>query len=170
MRGDNGSYASELYAFRHLGLDKERCIRSECELMRECTDGPVPEGIWEVDEGRRISVEVKRIAGNTLPTIHNPDGRRCIVKRGRIVWPWESTVEYAIHKCKSQAVTDHRVDVHYAVFLIPESMSQPVQLRTYRHIQQTAQRTIDAIRSEERLSVKVRAIMTRAPDAVFDRL
>jgi len=169
MHGDFGSLASELYAFECLGLTGKACIRTEQELLEECNTGPVPEGIWEC-AGQVVSVEVKRIAGNTLPIADNPDGRRQIFRRGRIIWPWVSTVHYAICKCTCEAVTTYNVDVHYAVFLVPESMNTSARERTYRHIQHVAKQTYSALTSSMKLGVKVKAVMLTAPDVVFDRL
>ena len=121
-----------------LGLTQ--LVRSEEELMSEAEErggGPVPEEIWRMDD-TLLSVEVKRISGNTLPVQNNPDGRRRILRRGKIVWPWQLTVHCAVQKASSPPVVWYKVHVHYAVVLIPDTMSSSEQERTCRHIRDAA--------------------------------
>jgi len=167
MRGDASSLPSEKYVFEQLGLTSHSLFRSEEELIREAEKrggGRVPEGIWKLP-GKLVSVEVKRIAGNTLPVHNNPDGRRRIVRRGKIVWPWQSTVQCAVQKACSFSLLEYGVSMHYAVFLLPETMSSSEQGRTTRHI-------LDAAAEEagkRKDGVKVSVVVMTGPVTLFDR-
>jgi len=158
------SLPSEEYVFEQLGLSYRHLVRSEQQLIDEVNSGPVPEGIWRLPScpERLISVEVKRIAGNSLPMNDNPDGRKHLIKRGKIIWPWESTVKYAILKCSSDAIQQHNVQVHYAVFLIPESMGSSARQKTYKHI-------VNALQRVPPQPIKVKVMMMQGPDHLFYR-
>ena len=155
-KGDYRSLPSEHFALEQLGIVD--CIRSEDELMQEYTTR-VPEGIFFMD-GKVVSVEVKRIIGNWLPVEQNPDGRRRIFRRGRIVWPWRSTIESALKKSFSQAVLDYRVQIHYVAIVIPESLSEHHKARLEKHIRQVSTDTM----------VKTKVCIFEGPDQLFDRI
>tara|TARA_B110001450_G_scaffold248396_1_gene264531 strand:- start:1 stop:519 length:519 start_codon:yes stop_codon:yes gene_type:complete len=171
MRGDTSSLPSERYVFEQMGLTTRHLVRSEEELMREAErrgGGCVPEGIWRHPHlsDKRVSVEVKRISGNTLPVHNNPDGRRRILRRGKIVWPWQSTVQCAVGKASSFSVLQYRVDIHYAVFLIPDTMSEAEKGRTRRHIVGAA---VEAVSSLQPGAAKIRVVVMEGPVFLFDR-
>ena len=69
MKGDLRALPSEEFALRQLGLNTKHCIKSEEELLYECNGfGHIPEGIFKHPQNRKVmSVEVKRIVGNSLP-------------------------------------------------------------------------------------------------------
>lgn len=162
MVGDMRSLPSEQYALQK--LDIKACIRSEDQLMNEYTSH-VPEGIFVDTRGRIVSVEVKRIIGNWLPVVNNPDGRRRILRRGRIVWPWKSTVESALRKADSPALEDYRVSLHYVVLVIPDSLSDHHKTRLEKHVHY-----IQAVspKSHDKIKSKIRIFW--GPDELFDRL
>ena len=159
-----GSLQSEEWVFSQLNLTKDTCIRTERQLLCEFTC-PVPEGIWTcpTDSNKRISVEVKRVIGNWLPLEHANDYRRTVKRRDRIIWPWKSTVEGAITKAESDAIQSYMVDVHYAVFVIPESLDVSHQNKVRKHIYRIA----SAVTVHKKPKVSI--IILRGPDSLFYR-
>jgi len=155
-KGDFRSLPSEHFALEQLGI--AYCIKSERELMQEYTTH-VPEGIFLMN-GKVVSVEVKRIIGNWLPTEQNPDGRRRIIRRGQIVWPWRSTIESALRKSCSPAVLDYKVQIHYVAIVIPESLSEHHKSRLEKHIRQISTDTM----------IKTKVCIFEGPDQLFDRI
>ena len=113
---------SERYAFSRLGLGDP--IVTEDELIKQFAGLRVPEALFNQD-GNIISVEVKRIIGNSLPM--SADGRRRIRRyvngKERIVWPWTSSVEIALSKLNHVIAARYNVNTHVAVFLIPETLN-----------------------------------------------
>mgnify|MGYP001501511312 FL=1 len=161
-KGDFRSLPSEHFALKQLGI--VHCIKNENELMQEYTSR-VPEGIFSMD-GKIVSVEVKRIIGNWLPVEQNPDGRRRILRRGQIVWPWRSTVESALKKSYSQAILDYGVQIHYVAIVIPESLSEYHKTRLEKHIRQTS----DVFFLTDTTIVKTKVCIFEGPDQLFDRI
>lgn len=162
MRNDERSYDSEVYALACLGMSFDTCVRREVELMRECVTNlmcmPVPEGIWTIDD-KSYSVEVKRIVANRLP-----EGTpRRIRRRGKIIWPWTSTVESAIRKCTSMIAQRYAVDTHCVVFVVPETLSVKHKRKMSKHITEAAQDL------QCPLGVKLKLFMVFGPDSLFDR-
>tara|TARA_B100000683_G_scaffold200328_1_gene193600 strand:- start:364 stop:861 length:498 start_codon:yes stop_codon:yes gene_type:complete len=158
---------SERYAFQRLGLLDRHMKASETELIREFDGLCVPEAIFEI-EGGTVSVEVKRIVGNSLP--RDGGGRRRITRvrngKERIVWPWTSSVESALSKLQAPIASTYGVDEHLAVFLIPSSLPARVKQRTVRHIHRVAHRFFvgtDPV-------VKTRYHIFETHSDVFDRL
>ena len=155
-KGEIRSLPSEQYALQQLGI--VTCIKNEHELMQEYTTR-VPEGIF-LKDGKIVSVEVKRIIGNRLPTFQNPDRRRYIVQRGQIIWPWKSTVEVALKKSFSQAILDYRVHTHYVVIVIPESLTEHHKSRIRKHVKQISTDTM----------IKTKVCIFEGPDQLFHRI
>lgn len=158
------SFDSEERAFEILGL-KNRII-SEGELIKKFNGLKVPEALFDVD-GTIISVEVKRIIGNTLP--HCGKGRRRIKRyingKERIIWPWTSSVETALSKLHSNIANEFGVDIHVAVFLIPEYLSNTVKMRTMRHIETIA----NTFLTDKTTSTKVKYFIFNCEAKYFDR-
>ena len=156
-------FESERHAFERLGLSEPQV--SEDELVREF-DGRVPEGIFTV-ESKVLSVEVKRIVGNSLPK--GGGGRRRITRmvdgRKRIVWPWTSSVETALSKLSDAVAERYNVCEHHAVFLIPTSLPSAAKQRTIQHIVHTADRYL----GRNIVQTKVRYHIFETEDRFFDR-
>jgi len=134
--GDLRALPSEMYAFKHLGLQEKNKIKSEKELMNECF-GMVPEAIFKHPlNNKNISVEVKRIVGNKLP--FEGGGRRLIRRRKHIIWPWKSTIEASLDKINGDIVNKYSVSEHHVVIVVPENLSERSHNRLLNHIQDSA--------------------------------
>ncbi len=158
------NFDSEERAFEILGL-KNRII-SENELIKKFNGLKVPEALFD-DNGTIVSVEVKRIIGNTLP--HSGKGRRRIKRyingKERIIWPWTSSVETALSKLHSNIANEFCVNIHVAVFLIPEYLSNTVKYRTIRHIENIS----NTFLADTTTSTKVKYFIFNCEDKYFDR-
>lgn len=156
-------FESERHAFQRLGLSDPHV--SEGELVREF-EGRVPEGIF-MTGAKVLSVEVKRIVGNSLPK--DAGGRRRITRmvdgRERIVWPWTSSVETALSKLSYAIAQRYKVCEHHAVFLIPRSLPPAVKQRTVQHITSVA----DHYLGTHSFHRKVRYHIFETEDCFFDR-
>jgi len=161
----SSSSESEERAFQILGLKNP--IISEDELIRRFEGLKVPEALF-YDNGTTVSVEVKRIIGNTLP--HCGKGRRRIKRyvkgRERIIWPWTSSVETALSKLHSSIAHEFCVSIHIAVFLIPDILSNSVKERIIRHIETIASTFL----TERNTSTKVKYFIFDCDEKYFDRL
>lgn len=159
------SFESEEHAFKILGLKNP--IISENELIKKFEGIRVPEALFN-DNGTIVSVEVKRIIGNTLPLCGQ--GRRRIKRyvkgRERIVWPWTSSVETALSKLHSIIANEFCVSIHVAVFLIPEFLSNSVKERIIRHIKTIATTFL----TYKTTSTKVKYFIFGCDKKYFDRL
>lgn len=158
------SFESEEHAFKILGLKNP--IISETELIKKFEGLKVPEALFD-DNGTIVSVEVKRIIGNTLPK--SGQGRRRIKRyvkgRERIIWPWTSSVETALSKLHSNVANEFCVNVHVAVFLIPAFLSNSVKERIIRHIETIATTFL----TDKNTSTKVKYFIFDCDDKYFDR-
>lgn len=162
------SFESEEHAFKILGLKNP--IISENELIKKFEGLRVPEALFN-DNGTIVSVEVKRIIGNTLP--HCGQGRKRIKRyvkryvngRERIVWPWTSSVETALSKLHSNIANEFCVNIHVAVFLIPSFLSNSVKERIIRHIETVATTFL----TDKNTSTKVKYFIFGCDDKYFDR-
>lgn len=160
------AFASEEHAFSRLGLGDP--IAKEEDLVHDFPGLKVPEGIFRQRGGQIVSVEVKRVIGNSLPP--GSGGRRRITRfvRGkeRIVWPWTSSVETALSKL-DRAIAEHfRVQLHHAVFLLPRSLTTRTRRKVIDHIASTARDFL----SEHSLATKVIYHIFDCDDAYFDRM
>lgn len=156
-------FESERHAFERLGLS-DPCV-AEHELLKEF-EGRVPEGIFQVGS-KVLSVEVKRIVGNTLPK--GGGGRRRITRivagRERIIWPWTSSVEMALSKLSDEVAAKYHVHEHHAVFLIPLSLPVTTKNRMKQHIASVACRCLET----KTYARKVRYHIFESEDRFFDR-
>tara|TARA_Y100000389_G_C17425282_1_gene499206 strand:+ start:343 stop:828 length:486 start_codon:yes stop_codon:yes gene_type:complete len=159
------SFDSEEHAFKILGLKNP--IISETELIKKFEGLKVPEALFN-DNGKIISVEVKRIIGNTLPQCG--EGRRRIKRyvkgRERIIWPWTSSVETALSKLHSNVANEFCVKIHVAVFLIPEFLTNSVKERIIRHIKTIS----NSYLTDKHTSTKVKYFIFDCDEKYFDRL
>ena len=155
---------SEYHAFSRLGLGKP--IITERELINMFFGSRVPEALFN-HKGKILSVEVKRIIGNALPDCG--DSRRKIKRlvRGKeqIVWPWTSSVETALSKLDIQIATQFNVDMHLAVFLLPDYLNNSVRQRVIKHIHNVAVTYL----SEGNTSTKVKYYIITCDGYFFDR-
>ena len=160
------SNVSERHAFERMGLGDPKV--PEHELVRLFKNVPVPEGIFIDKDSQCVSVEVKRIIGNSLPSMAG--GRRHIKRstRGRqhIIWPWTSSVENALAKLHVDIAAEYNVKVHHAVFLVPRSLPRKSQNKVVEHINTTASRFLQA----RVFSTKVCYHIFVCNDNIFDRL
>lgn len=166
---DYRSRPSEDYAFDHLGLTERDKIKSEDDLIQElsqfCT---VPEGIFRHPKSQRIvSVEVKRIIGNSLPQDNN-NGRRKILRREKITWPWHSSVRAALEKANDRTVTTYKVEEHHVVFVVPDCLSLKNYNRLVTHVQETVDNYFH-VQSHPMKRNKVQIHIIRGPSELFDR-
>tara|TARA_B110001452_G_scaffold43466_2_gene33300 strand:+ start:11774 stop:12232 length:459 start_codon:yes stop_codon:yes gene_type:complete len=140
----------------------------EEELIRRFRGMRVPEGIFVNDRDECVSVEVKRIIGNTLPSMAG--GRRHIKRsvRGRehIIWPWTSSVENALSKLRLEIAKTYDIKVHHAVFLIPYSLPERSRRRVIEHITTVATRHLQTYDT----STKVVYHIFQSDETIFDRL
>ena len=159
---DIRSFASEMFALKCLGLDYGHCLKTETQLMCEYSQiCQIPEGIWVIDS-KITSVEVKRIVGNSLPS--EGGGRRRIVNRSHIIWPWSSTVRSAVLKGMTFLMEDCNVQVHFVVFIIPETLSMGVRNKMQRHIFKIISQMTPLF------TRKMRVFVFPGPAHLFDRL
>jgi hypothetical protein len=156
---------SENYAFDRLGLNNP--IVSEDELIRSFDGLKVPEAIFD-DNGKIVSVEVKRIIGNALPSCGQGKRniRRFVKGREKIIWPWTSSVESACSKLHSSIAKKFAIDLHLAVFLIPECLSNSVKSRIARHIRYAACNFL----TSNVTSTRVKYFIFTCEEKYFDRL
>ena len=161
---DPRSWPSECFALAELGLSASNRLHSETELI-ELHRRTVPEGIFRHPLTQRIiSVEVKRIVGNTLPS----DARRKLRDRRGIMWPWRNTVHMAIAKAHDDIVRLHGVEEHHVVFVVPDTLARRAYDRLVRHI-------IDATNEYLRCAYHpldskcIHTYVARGPPALFDR-
>ena len=155
---------SEERAFQILGLKNP--IINEEELIKKFDGIKVPEAVFD-DNGTIVSVEVKRIIGNTLPLCG--EGKRRITRyvngKERIIWPWTSSVETALSKLHVNIAKAFSVDVHLAVFLIPEYLSSGVKYKIKRHIRTIAHSFLTSTTT----STKVKYVIFNCEKKYFDR-
>ena len=166
------TFESECHAFERIGVSRTPRVR-ECELVRRFENTCVPEGIFDAPEGHAMSVEVKRIVGNTLPsdvTRRAPrkiTRRACFGARSRIVWPWTSSVETALCKLDERIARAYGVKVHVAVFLVPRSLPSRCKGRVRDHIHRVAQSVLSG---PTLLSTKTIYHIVECDDVFFERL
>ena len=167
---DSRAKPSEEFAFQHLGLNLNHQIKTEHELINEF-ESVVPEGIfYHPNNDKIISVEVKRIVGNNLPSDDSYDGdrRRFIRRRKQIVWPWLSTVEAALQKANECVIQTYFVEEHHMVFVIPESLSVRISQRITEHIHKSVKKCITQGYNKIK-SNKIHTHVIQGPDILFDR-
>lgn len=111
---------SETVAFNHLRLNVSHLICGERDLCRRYASCMIPEGVFFID-GKNVSIEVKRI---TCIRPRTPSQR----------WQWRTTVENAVMKGNSVIIADYNVQLHIAVFVLPECLSMRKRQRAVRHI------------------------------------
>ena len=167
MKGDSRALPSEEFALRQLGLDTRHCIKSEEELLYECNGfGHVPEGIFKHPKSRKVvSVEVKRIVGNSLP---KECGGRLIRRRKHIVWPWNSTVFAAMDKASEFIVNTYNIQEHHICVVIPDSLNEKACNRLHTHILDAMNYYFDV----KQTSIKHKQFhlhIMKGPSELFDR-
>jgi len=159
------SLDSEIHAFDRLGLKNP--VVSESELIKMFNGLKVPEAIFYVD-GKMMSIEVKRIIGNTLPSCG--EGKRNVKRyvkgKHRISWPWTSSVECALSKLHRSVAENFAINLHLAVFLIPEYLSNSTKNRINRHIHDVANNFFIT----HVTSTKVKYLILNCERKYFDRL
>ena len=99
-------------------------VVDEDTLARTHHGQKIPEGIFLADDGRTVSVEVKRI-----PSLQRSDGTRA--------WhggfAWQNTIVSAMEKAHEGIVRAHQVRVHHVVLCAPED--ERVRSRIETHAQ-----------------------------------
>lgn len=161
---DTRSMESEYHAFSRLGLGDP--IVTEKELIKLFDGSKVPEALF-YSEGKTISVEVKRIIGNTLPKCGGGKKRikRYVRGKERIIWPWTSSVEVALSKLDMQIAKKFNVDIHLAVFLLPDHLNDNVKHRVIKHINNVAMSFL----STKHTPTKVKYYIITCDNYFFDR-
>jgi hypothetical protein len=174
MCTDERSLPSEKYALEFIckKLGCQEVVKNEKELINEQEEGCVPEGIFKDNKGRKIiSVEVKRIVGNDLPSeAHEKTTKRKLIRRRKhIVWPWTSTVVAALSKANSKIVERYNVNEHHIVFVIPESMDNRSYERLLRHIDDSVRQYFSYCQDLPLKKNKFFVHSLRGPSMLFDR-
>ena len=158
------SLASELYAFSYLGLPIEDMVVSERELIDNYATH-VPEAIFTVDN-KRITVEVKRIPGNTLPVPDDGLPKRSLRRRNLIIWPWTSTVENALKKATPLLSHDYGIVCHHVVFVIPDTLARKQKIRLHNHVNSTVHR----YKNDDCVHPNIRVHIIDGPLVLFEHL
>lgn len=165
---DPRSLDSELHAFSYLKLDpndREQLAASERDLIDSYGSHglPVPEAIFKV-ANKRVTVEVKRIPGNTLP-LENGSQRK-LTRRGFYVWPWKSTVFNAMKKATPRLSLEYGIVIHHVVFVVPDNLTRKTRCRLQNHILSA----VNEFRHDENVHPKIQVHIIDAPVEMFDRL
>lgn len=164
--GDARSVASEQFALRKLGIRARHVVCTESELQRRFAHRgvTVPEVISRdpTDASRVLSVEVKRIPGNTVPRESTETMRRMVRNRTRIIWPWEQTICHALKKANSDVIEAFGVNEHYIAVVYPSSLPSRQVRRLIRH-------THDVLASQT-ITCRVRLFFFEGSPHLFDRL
>ena len=165
--GDRRSRESENYALSYcLKLDPnnpDHLVKSETALIQDYRT-VVPEGIFKLNE-ELITVEVKRIPGNILPCEDGSVPRK-LRRRGRITWPWESTVVNAMKKATPSLSSDYGISRHHVIFVIPNTLNPRTKRRLHQHILAT----VDKFRNDKEMHPNIQIHIIDAPIQMFDRL
>ena len=168
LNHDWRSLASEKYALEYLRIKK--FVLGETELIdKYASQGvKVPECIAEdpSNPGRLISVEVKRICGNQLPLDYTGQERRKLRKRNKLIWPWGSTISNSLLKAHPQIVADLKIERHWIVFVVPDSLSNRSLKRMCERIESWVVKGIELVD----MPVKyVDVHIIQGDDRLFDR-
>ena len=162
------SRASEVYAFHHLGFTEGDIVCDEQTLISCYAQNgiQVPEAIfYNPHIGQNVSIEVKRIPGNVIPTGPHEDPRK-LRRRNLIVWPWKRTVESAIIKAHPKIVQTYNIRHHHVVIVVPECLCD----RQYKRIARHVQTTVESFLRANALNVpKLHTHIIRGPNDLFDR-
>tara|TARA_B100000787_G_C16197409_1_gene301965 strand:- start:1814 stop:2326 length:513 start_codon:yes stop_codon:yes gene_type:complete len=166
---DPRSLESELHAFTYLKLDPnnpQHLVASESELIRLYASRGmrVPEAIFKLADGC-ITVEVKRIPGNSLPCEQGGPQRK-LRRRERIIWPWTSTVVNAMKKTTPLLSREYGIVGHHVVFVIPNTLKRKARCRLQNHVLTT----VNAFRDDKEVHPNVTIHIIDAPVEMFDRL
>lgn len=160
---DPRAWPSERFAFAQLGLTQQ--LKSESDLITE-TSGTVPEAIFRHPSTNKImSIEVKRIVGNSLPECGK--GRRLIRRRKSIIWPWTSTVEAALKKANDTLVNMYMIQEHHIAFVVPDNLSTRSFERVYNHIETTVHACKEMC--SQMMVKRIRVHIIQGPVELFDR-
>lgn len=166
---DCRSAASERFAFQCLGLSPSDVLCDEKRLIQTFAHMgvKVPEAIVLMD-GKVVSIEVKRVAGNRLPSETKEDGsqyRRVVRSRTGVVWPWTKTIRNAFEKGNRFVVNAFSVTQHVVVIVYPDTLDKKNERRLIRHVE----RAVSDSTSHDRCC-KVRVVTIAGGEELFDRI
>lgn len=144
-RSDKACVRSEIAAIellKQLGHLEHEVSMNERELIERYGHGPTPECVFQSE-----AVEVKRIPSTSLRADTcgwNPksgrttgvcDGRVVGVgRRGKLLWPWHTTVRKALEKATDEIVRELSLRVLHVVFVLPSTMNECAHRKIMRHV------------------------------------
>lgn len=131
------SFASEQYAFEYIGIKKILYEENELISMYACQGIKIPECIAQDphDPSNNISIEVKRICGNTLPADYEGQDRRILRERGdKITWPWGKTIHDSLLKAHPLIIHELNIHTHHSIFVVPKSLNKKSLNRLCKHV------------------------------------
>ena len=143
-------------------------LYEECELINKYSKYgiKIPEciAIDPTDSRLNISIEVKRICGNHLPSDYEGQERRTLRIRDKIIWPWGETVKNSFIKAHPMIISDMNIHTHHNVFIVPSSLSNRIMKRVSNKIKECV------IMYESESMCKHVVHIIKGNDELFDRL
>lgn len=131
-------------------------------------EGHVPEGIFRNPFTQQIiSVEVKRIVGNSLPKTGG--GRKLIRRRKHIIWPCMSTIVAALEKANEAVVKKYNVEEHYICIVVPETLDKKSFEKIHYHICIVMKKYFETHIDECMKPNKIKLYIVKGPSHLFDR-
>ena len=160
------SIASEKFALDYIGINDVLYEEDDLILRYAPLGIKTPEVVARdpTNPQRIISVEVKRICGNTLPLENGH--RRKLKNRNVIIWPWTQTVYQSLEKANKKIVHELGIHRHHVVFVVPRSLEKRVLNRLVSRIESTTENYM------HRIQLPVRHVVIhviQGDDTLFDR-
>ena len=161
------SLASELYAFEYIGI--KTILWEENELITKYAQKgiKIPEciAVDPLNPSNNISVEVKRICGNSLPLDCSGQIRRKLRnRRDQITWPWGKTILDSFLKAHPIIINEMNVKTHHIIFVVPNSLSKKNLNKLCRHVySHICERYLDTLNCDAVIHI------IQGNDNMFDR-